>query len=147
MKGGAAMDKATLTRDLLVFLQPFLPYLLKAGEKAVEEAGKKLGADAWEWAKTLWGKLRPKVEAKPSIREAVEDVVAAPDDAGAQAALRQQLRKLLTDDEVLAREIAQLWVEANANGVTIIADGKRSIAAQNIQGSIITTGNQNVVQG
>ncbi len=141
------MNEATLPRDLVVFLLPFLPYLLKAGEKAAEEAGKKLGADAWEWAKTLWGKLRPKVKAKPSIREAVEYAAAAPDDAYAEAALRLQLRKLFADDEALAMEIAQLWAEAKANGVTIIAAGKRSVAAQNIQGSIITTGNQNIVQG
>jgi hypothetical protein len=69
---GLTMEEATLPRDLVIFLLPFLPYLLKAGEKAAEEAGKKLGAGAWEWAKTMWGKLRPKVEAKPSIREAVE---------------------------------------------------------------------------
>lgn len=141
------MDEATLPSNLVVFLLPFLPYLLKAGEKAAEEAGKKLGADAWEWAKTLWGKLRPNVEAKPSVREAVEDAAAAPDDADAQAALRLQLRKLFADDEALATEMAQLWAKATANGVTIIAAGKRSVAAQNIQGSLITTGNQNVVQG
>jgi hypothetical protein len=144
---GLTMEDATLPRDLVVFLLPFLPYLLKAGEKAAEEAGKKLGANAWEWAKTLWGKLRPKVEAKPSIREAVEDAAAALDDADAQAALRLQLRKLFAEDVALAREIAQLWEEAKANGVTIIAAGKRSVAAQNIQGSIITTGNHNVVEG
>jgi hypothetical protein len=143
---GSTMDEATLGGDLVVYLHPFLPYLLKVGEKAAEEAGKKLGADAWEWAKTLWGKLRPTVEAKPSIREAVEDAAAAPDDADAQAALRRQLRKLFAEDVVLAREMAQLWEEAKAGGVTIIAAGDRTIAAQNIQGSVVTTGNQNVVQ-
>jgi hypothetical protein len=141
------MDEATVLRDLVDFLRPFLPYLLKAGEKAAEETAKKLGADAWERAKTLWGKLRPKVEAKPSIREAVEDAAAAPDDVDAQAALRLQLRKLFAEDVALDREIAQLWAEARANGVTIIAAGKRSVAAQNIQSSVITTGNQNVVEG
>jgi hypothetical protein len=143
---GLTMDEAALSRGLVVYLLPFLPYLLKAGEKAAEEAGEKLGADAWEWAKTLWGKLRPKVEAKPSIREAVEDAAAAPDDVDAQAALRLQLRKLLAEDVALAKEIAHLWEQGKASGVTIIAAGDRSIAAQSIQGSVITTGNQNVVQ-
>jgi len=36
--------------------------MLKASEKAAEEAGKKMGADAWEAVKALWAKLRPKVE-------------------------------------------------------------------------------------
>ncbi len=44
--------------QLVQFLAPFLPYLLKAGEKAAEEAGKKLGEAAWERAKGLWGKLK-----------------------------------------------------------------------------------------
>ena len=60
------MDVTTLAKDLVVFLTPFLPYLLKAGEKAAEEAGKKFGGDAWDRAKGLWAKLRPKVEAKPA---------------------------------------------------------------------------------
>jgi hypothetical protein len=36
---GPKMDVTTLAKDLAVFLIPFLPYLLKAGEKAAEEAG------------------------------------------------------------------------------------------------------------
>jgi hypothetical protein len=57
------MDVTTLAKDLAVFLTPFLPYLLKAGKKAAEEAGKKLGGDAWDRAKGPWAKLCPKVEA------------------------------------------------------------------------------------
>lgn len=106
------MDVATVTKEVVVFLAPFLPYLLKAGEKAAEEAGKKLGGDAWEQAKALWDKLRPKVEAKPAAQEAVQDAVAAPDDPDAQAALRLQLKKLLAGDETLAQEIARLMQDS-----------------------------------
>lgn len=38
------MDIIALAQELSTFLTPFLPYLLKIGEKASEEAGKKLGA-------------------------------------------------------------------------------------------------------
>jgi len=55
------MDVSQLAQVVTTFLTPFLPYLLKVGAKAAEEAGKKFGADAWEQAKALWGKLRPKV--------------------------------------------------------------------------------------
>ena len=44
------MDIATLAKDVTRFLPPYLPYLLKAGEKTAEEAGKELGGDAWERA-------------------------------------------------------------------------------------------------
>ena len=140
------MDIATLAKDVALFLTPFLPYLLKAGEKAAEEAGTKLGSEAWERAKGLWSRLRPQLEAKPTAQEAVIDAAAAPHDEDAQAALRLQLKKLLTENEELAREIGQQWAAAQAAGVTIIASGERSVAAQNITGSTIITGDHNTVQ-
>lgn len=141
------MDVTALAKDLVVFLAPFLPYLLKAGEKAAEEAGKKLGSDAWDKAKALWGKLRPKVEAKPAAQEAVKDAAAAPQDEDAQAALRLQLRKILADDQVLAAEVARLWEEAKAAGVTVTALGDRSVAVGGgVSGSVIVTGDRNRVQ-
>jgi len=140
------MDIATLAKEVALFLTPFLPYLLKAGEKAAEEAGTKLGSAAWERAKGLWSRLRPQIEAKPTAQEAVTDAAAAPHDEDAQAALRLQLKKLFTENEELAREIGQQWGAAQAAGVTIIASGERSVAAQNITGSTIITGDHKTVQ-
>jgi len=140
------VDLAQLAQTIAAFLSPFLPYLLKAGEKAAEEAGKKFGCDAWERAKALWGKLRPKVEAKPAAQEAAQDVAKAPADADAQAALRLQLRKLLAEDEALTAEVARLWEEAKAVGIAAIASGERSAAAQKIESSTIVTGDQSLVQ-
>ncbi len=140
------MDIATLAKEVALFLTPFLPYLLKAGEKAAEEAGKELGGDAWERAKGLWSRLRPQLEAKPTAQEAVTDAAAAPHDEDAQAALRLQLKKLLTENEELAHEIERQLAAAQAAGVTIIASGERSVAAQNITGSTIITGDHNNVQ-
>lgn len=97
---------------LTKFLSPFLPYLLKLGDKAAEEAAKKLGGDAWEKVKAVWAKLRPKVEAKPSASEALIDVAEAPDDEDAIAALRQQLKKLLKEDPALESEIGRLLTSA-----------------------------------
>ena len=141
------MDVTMLAKDLAVFLTPLLPYLLKAGEKAAEEAGKKLGGDAWDRAKGLWAKLRPKVEAKPAAQEAVQDAAAAPNDNDIHAALRLQLRKLLAEDAVLAREIERLWQEAQQAGATVIAAGERSVAiGRDVISSTIITGDQNVVK-
>ncbi|MBK9094154.1 MAG: hypothetical protein IPM84_15550 [Anaerolineae bacterium] len=74
------------------------------------------------------------------------DAVTEPENEDAQAALRQQLRKLLAEDDDLAREIGQQWAAAQAAGVTIIASGDRAVAAQNITGSTIVTGDRNTVQ-
>lgn len=37
------MQAIELAQSITPFLAPFLPYLFKMGEKAAEEAGKKLG--------------------------------------------------------------------------------------------------------
>lgn len=97
---------------LTKLLTPFLPYLLKLGDKAAEETAKKLGVDAWEKAKVIWTKLRPQVQVKPAAQEAVEDVVKSPEDEDAQAALRQQLKKLLKEDSTLESGINHLLKEA-----------------------------------
>jgi hypothetical protein len=140
------MDNTVLVQNLTAFLAPFLPYLLKTSEKAIEEVGKQLGADAWRRANVLWTKLRTKMEVNPAAQEAAQDVANAPEDADAQAALRLQLRKLLSGDEILAAEMTRLWEVTKIAGVTIIATGKHSVAAQKIEGSTIITGDQNVVK-
>lgn len=128
---------------LTAFLSPFLPFLKALGEKAAEEAGKKFGVDAWEKAKAIWGKLLPKVEAKASAQEAAEDLAKAPEDEDAQAALRQQLKKLLNEDSNLANEISRLFKEAEQTGIvaSVVASGERAAAfGNNAQGNITITG-------
>ena len=57
--GGNKMDIGALASSLTTALVPLLPYLLKAGEKAAEETGKTVAGQSWEWAKSLWTKLKP----------------------------------------------------------------------------------------
>lgn len=114
------MDPMILAGDLVDFLSPFFPYLVKVGEKAAEEAGKKLGVSAWERAKTLWSKLRPKVEAKIAAREAVQDVAKTPNDEDARTVLRVQLKKLLIDNEALVQEISELMGEKTDMTASVI---------------------------
>ncbi|WP_164929348.1 hypothetical protein [Gloeobacter violaceus] len=140
---------ATLSREVTVFLSPFLPHLLAltkdAAKQAAEAAGKALGADAWSQAKTLWSRLWPKMEAKAVAVEAAQDVLAAPNDQDAQAALRQQIKKLLNENPELADEIARLWGQGQRRR-TVTANGERSVAiGGNVSGSNIVTGNNNTV--
>ena len=107
---------------LTMFLAPFLPYLLKQGEAAADAAIDHLGAAAWQRAQALWGRLRGKVDAKESAREAAADVAAAPDDELARGAFQLQLRKLLAEDEDLAKALAELLDEGRRAGV-MAADG------------------------
>lgn len=141
------MDIGALASSLTAALVPLLPYLLKAGEKAAEETGKTVANQSLEWAKTLWTKLKPKVEAKPAALEAAQDVARAPEDEDLQAVLRVQLRKLLTEDQSLAEEVSRWLEQCKAAGITVTASGERSVAiGGNVKGSTIVTGDGNVVK-
>jgi hypothetical protein len=129
---------------LTAFLAPFLPSLVKAGEKAVEKAADAVSDEAFKYAKALWDKLKPGVEAKPAAKEAAEEVATHPDDDDALASLRLQLRKLLEQDQGLADDLARIWQEAQAaNVVQVTASGERSVAVGgDVTGSTIVTGDQ-----
>jgi len=140
------MDVAKVANDVTGFLIPFLPYLLKVSEKAVEEVGKQLGRDAWEHAKALWIRLRPRVEANPGALEAVRDAAQAPADEDVQTALRVQLKKLLAEDQTLVGELARQLEAIKAAGIAIAA-GERSVAiVGDTSGISIITGDQNKVK-
>ena len=141
------MDIGTMASSVTTALVPLLPYLLKAGEKAAEETGKAVAAQSWEWGKSLWSKLKPKVEAKPEALEAAQDIAQSPDDQDAQAAFRRQLKKLLTEDESLAEEVSRWLEQGKAAGVTVTAAGDRSVAiGGDVKGSTIVTGDGNKVK-
>lgn len=137
------MDVTLLAKDAVALLAPALPFLIKASEKAVEEAGKKIGGDAMDYAKTLWAKLRPKAEAKPALLEAVNDAAAAPKDEDAQAQLRIQLKKLFADDAQFASELKSILDKAKQAGVNIIVSGDHSIGiGGNVTGSTLVAGDK-----
>ena len=138
------MDIAVLASSLTTVLVPLLPYLLKAGEKAAEETGKTVAVQTLDWGKSLWSKLKPKVEAKPAALEAVQDAAQAPGDEDLQAALRVQLQKLLTEDQSFAEEVSRWLEQGKAAGINVSATGERSVAiGGNVKGSTIVTGDQN----
>src|ERR1700745_2619770 len=122
------MDIGALASSLTTALVPLLPYLLKAGEKAAEETGKAVAGQSLEWAKSLWTKLKPKVEAKPAALEAAQDVAHAPEDEDLQTALRVQLKKLLTEDQSLAEEVSRWLDQGKAAGIIVTASGEHSVA-------------------
>jgi hypothetical protein len=141
----AAIEVAALT----AFLAPFLPTLVKAGEKVVAKAADAASDEAFEYAKALWERLKPGVEAKPAAQEAVDEVAGRPDDEDALAAMRLQLRKLLEADTQLEGDVAAIWRQAEAaNVVQVTASGERSVAVGgDVTGSTIVTGDQSQSEG
>lgn len=142
------VDVLVLAKEAVTFLAPFLPFLIKSGEAAAEEAGKKLGEQAgggaWEKAKALFGKLRPKVEAKPLASEALADLAANPNDEDTRAVLRAQLKKIFAEDESLAQEVSKIQNDVKQSGVNVAAIGDRSVAIGGpVSGTTIITGDTN----
>ena len=127
---------------LTSFLAPFLPYVVQAGQKVAGKAADVIGEEAANYAEKLWQRLRPGVESKPAAKEAVEDVAKNPKNEDALGALRNQLTKLLEEDEALRADLTKIWDEAKAANV-ITASGERSVAVGgNVSGSTIITGDQ-----
>src|SRR5437868_2765828 len=137
------MDVGALANSLTTVLVPLLPYLIKAVEKAAEETAKRAAGESWEWAKSLWTKLKPKVDAKAAALEAAQDVAQSPGDEDLQATLRVQLKKLLSEDQSLAEEVSRWLEQGKAAGINVSAIGQRSVAiGRDFTGTIIT-GDQN----
>jgi len=132
-----------LAQKIATFLMPLLPYLLKIGDKAAEDVGKKIGGEAWDKAKALWDKLRR----KKSVEQVAQTAAALPDNQALREALREEIARALQEDSTLQREVARLWGEAGAAGVTVTASGSHSVAiGGDVIGSTIITGDRNRVE-
>lgn len=139
------MDISILAQSVVDSLAPFLPYLLKASEKAAEEAGKKLGGESWNKAKALWGKLRKQVESKPAMLDAAQDVANSPLDEDALTVLRYQIKKLIGTDSSLASELLRI-IEKGDISTNINMGGQRSLGIGGAAiGNVIITGDSNVI--
>jgi hypothetical protein len=123
------MELSDLLTNTVGTLAPALPYLYAAGKEAGKEFAKKAGGAAFDQAAKLWNWLKPKAEAEPALQTAVADLAAQPDDADAQAALRLQLKKLLTAQPALVSEL-QAMVQVNVTQtVTQNVTGDRNIVS------------------
>jgi hypothetical protein len=149
-RGKSMLDATALAKMVTSFLVPAIPYLLKGGEQAWGEASKKLGADTWESAKTIWAKLTSSLKLKPNGQEVAQEIVKAAtnmsnniSDEDAQAALRFQLKKLLTDDPELSLEIAGILDEAKASS----AQANILIGGIDISGGSSVTNLGNIIGG
>jgi hypothetical protein len=136
---------APLAAQVAGILAPFLPQLIKTGQALAEGVADQADKQKASVAKALWDRLFPKVSETPAIDTAVKDAAKNPDDADYQAALRVQLRKVLTEDPGLAQELRAVLESGQQDGsVHVSAGGDRSVAVGgSVQGSAIVTGDQN----
>lgn len=137
-------DIAQLAELSVAILAPHLPALLEYGKEAGKELIKKSVDETWDQAKALWSLLHPKLKEKDSDIDAIRDVVEEPDNPDAHAALRQKIKKLLAEDEELARRTRRV-LESSRTGSGPKAS-YRSVAVEGgINGSVVITGDDNEV--
>lgn len=86
---------------------------------------------------TLLRRLLQRAEPAPALEAAVLDLAEDPDNGDRQSALRLQIRKVLATDERLAADVAGI---VQAAGTTVTASAPRSVAAQTISNSVVSTG-------
>jgi hypothetical protein len=139
---------AAMVANVLV---PALPHLIgQLGEKASEQAEEQLGAEAWDCAKAVWAKLRPRVDASPTASEIVGDVAIDPGDKDLHAAVRSQIKKILSEDPRLRDELTQLVTGSSMRDSTatvVTASGQGAVAAgRDLSGGTIITGDHNRVE-
>ncbi|MFF2326897.1 MULTISPECIES: hypothetical protein [unclassified Streptomyces] len=73
---------------------------------------------------------------RAALEAAVRDAAEEPDDADAAAALRQQIKRALREDDGLRAELAALLPAGAPGSVSVTASGERAIAAQHITTAI-----------
>lgn len=79
-----------------------------------------------------------------ALEQAVGEAAEEPQDADAVAALRQQIKRALREDEELRRELADLFSQAPQSSV--VASGERAIASGTNSGVQITGDNAQVTR-
>ena len=122
-------------------LLPYMPYLVKAGEGAAGEVGKRLTGSSWELAKTLWAKLHPAIQGRPAAMEAIHDIIETPSDERLRNVLIWQLEKLLKEQRELAVDLNESLGSAN-----LTTHGERSIiVGRDANATSMVTGDYNSV--
>ncbi len=145
---------AITPQDIWNALQPYLPLLLA---EAAKESGKKIPAAVGK----LWTALKTRLERQPAAKEALDDLTRAPDDPDFQAALRVQLKKMLSRDPAFAAELVPLLqavreethYHAEQHGDGAIAQSGSTAVGKggvyiggNASGNTIVTGDDNQVR-
>jgi len=112
------MDWAQVATTAAALLTPLLPYLVKAGEKAAEEAGKKFGTTAWDTAKALYEAVRGKFTADTYAEETLKRAAEKPESEGRRAALAEVLAEKAEADQEFGKQLTQLTqVAAQEEGI------------------------------
>lgn len=136
------MELIALVKAVATILTPALPFLLKMTEKGTEKIGEKIGESAWNLATQIWEKLSPKVKSK-AVKEVFNDVASNPNDPLAQSALEYNLRKILSENISIARDLEYIVTHAPSN---VFSQGKNITNISTVIDGQVITGDKTVIQ-
>ncbi|MGB7572005.1 MAG: hypothetical protein WBL87_09645, partial [Methanothrix sp.] len=98
---GEILDYLGMAQSAVEIMAPALPFLIMGGKKAVEEAGRKIGSDAYDKAKSIWDR----VHSSKSVQEAAKDVAASPENEANRLKLVKQLEDLFIERQDIAEQV------------------------------------------
>jgi hypothetical protein len=128
-----------MTDEAALLAEQVMPYMTAAAAAYGGAVLAKVRDDAADATVGLGRRLLQRVfgrrEEHQDVPEPVQNLISFPQDADAVAALRLAVRKELAADAAMAGEIRAMLAGA---GVSVVASGKRSVAAQVIAGTVAT---------
>ena len=114
------MDPATISvtaAAAVTALQPYLPVIAtKAAEKLGEGVPKAIGK--------LWATIRERMDVKEAAKEALEDLLADPQNERIQTVFEVQLEKMLAKDKSFLAKVEGLLADARQEGIIRARDVK-----------------------
>ena len=144
------MEPLTVASLAIPVLTRFLPVIWKTAKSQgleaigkitdglLDKAAESITDQTWETGRKLIKKLTAATSGSPVAQEALQDLAADPDSSINRDILKLQLQKLLAKDHDLMSELAALLKTEQPSGISIVASGDRSVAAQNINAPVLT---------
>ena len=136
------IDVAAIAKLIVDIITPALPFLGKVGENIASDAAKKIGSSAWTQALSVWSKLKSEISTNFSLEQSIQDLADNPSDSDAQAALRLQIKKVLSADNQLLQEFNSSF-QHQSTGNTVTASEGSIAAGGNISDNVIILGDRN----
>jgi len=132
--------------SITIAIAALSPYLAKGTEAFAQSAGKEVA----EMVGDLYRLVKSKFKGDSYAEQTLARMEEKPNDKGRQSVLKTILVDKTESDPEFAKNLHQISEELekiDGASINMIASAERAIAAQNIQGSTIISGNGNVVNG
>jgi hypothetical protein len=128
-------ETAQTAATTVAALAPFLPYLVKAGEKAAEKAGEVVFDTAKVKVGEIWRRISEHFKGNPKVETALKAVEVDPDNETARSQLREYLVASLAADPSFLRELKKLLDEPEVEQVITAVRSRIENTTQESHGS------------